>query len=132
MDTTFKINMHYDNIEKYYTGMKKPLAEVIFRSVFLNSYNDVANIVNKHLDYANATWDKTGKPTSFGSYVEDINPEYVEHIRQIVKPDLDMYNHKLQGVVQFELDEYSNIRAYDVKHPDVKIWFDMTPIKSES
>lgn len=130
MKVMFNVNMHYDNIEKYYSDTEKSLVEIAFKNAFMDYYNDLVDIVNKDLDYANVTWDETRKLASFGPYAEDINPEYVQHIKQVIKPNLDAYNLNVP-VIQYELDEYGNIRAYDMKHPDVKIWFDMTPVKKE-
>lgn len=133
MEQLYKINMHFDNIDKYYHH-SRPMVEIIYTAYFNQSYNDVVKIFNDNVDLANYTWSQTGKQTAFGKYIEDINPEYVECLRQSMKTAFDLYNatSKVNSVIRYEIDDYGCIRAYMTKHPDVKIWFDMTPVTEEA
>ena len=128
----YTIEWHYDGIENY-----KMLNRVMFKSrlqeLFVEGYNECCHLFNEHIDNINKEWDKLDKPCAFGEYIEDINPEYVNFIRErlhqrFINLNVDqMINHN--SPLEFYIDDHGGISARLRAFPDVKMYFTMREAK---
>ena len=84
MNTMFKANMQFygrDYDKANELGLITEELKDRLTRIFMNNYNPFTEVFNKEIGKINEEWDETGKEASFGEYVEDFNPEYIEFIR---------------------------------------------------
>lgn len=107
MNTTFKVNVQFfgkDYEVAKRLGLFDDGLEGRLTTIFMDHYNDAVDIFNSKIGDINEAWDKTGKEASFGDYAEDVNPEYVDFIRERIKDDLDELNNRLEHEEHFPMD----------------------------
>lgn len=113
------VTFHYENVPDILKGLVK--------SVFMATREVAARIFNARIGSINDEWDKTGKPASFGKYIEDVNPEYVEFIRERCQPAFD----EALGpdpIVRIIFDEYGDLCGTLPRFEGSKIWITLQPI----
>ena len=84
MNTMFKANLQFygtDYDKANEIGLISEEFKAGLTRIFMENYNPFTEVFNKEISKINEAWDETGKDASFGEYVEDINPEYIEFIR---------------------------------------------------
>lgn len=122
-----EVNYHFDNIEKY------PLLDLdSFKTelgkIYLHYRNVFADIFNSKINDINEAWDETGEPPSFGDYAEDVNPKYVEFIKDRLDDDFKEANDRIKAegcMLEFYLDDICDIRARIIGFEDVSIWINI-------
>lgn len=118
----YKMYFHMENVPKLFQeGAKKE---------FLKARNACAPIFNDMIGDVNKEWDLTGKPASFGSHYEDINPEYVEFISERIQPHFDEAARRLWLRVWITFDKYGDLIGYMPQVRDSKIWVDFKPYET--
>lgn len=90
--------------------------------VYLEHRSEICNIFNNKMPSINEEWDKTGKPCSFGKYIEDMNPEYSKFIKDRIVPEINEFNKSLNNYpIEYYLDDYCDIRGRIKKWPNITI-----------
>lgn len=120
-ESYYTVEYHYENIPSF--------LHKIMREWFMKNRNDVADIYNKHIDSVNKEWNLTGEPSSFGDYIEDINPKYVKLIQNRIQPRIDLMNNKFT-LFKYKIDEYGDIIAYIPFIKNSKLWITLKEIES--
>lgn len=121
MELLFEVTYHFENVPKF---MQK-----IMQRKFMKHRNEVVDVFNDHIDEVNKKWDSIGKPAAFGEYEEDINPEYVDHIRRYIQPEIDVLNKRFL-ICKYCIDNIGNIVGYLPWIKNSKIYFTMKKIES--
>jgi hypothetical protein len=109
------------------TGIKGTIFDLeVFKESLLKLYleyrSQICNIFNDKIPSINEEWDKTGKPCSFGDYIEDMNPEYSKFIKDRILPEIQEFNNKLDKYpIEYYLDDYCDIRAKLKAKPEITI-----------
>lgn len=106
----YKAHVHIENIEKYDTLNNDTFKDAV-KGVFLAYRNTYADLFNSKIEEINKAWDKVGEPASYGDYIEDINPNYVNIMVEKVQPLFDEMNEKLRLPILFYVNEYGDIGA---------------------
>ena len=125
------VKFHFDNLDKYYLMNNDTFKEAV-KNLFIHYRHEFCEVFNAKIDEINKAWDETGKPCSFGDYVEDMNPEYSKFIKDRLDNDFDKLNKDLNKnhcLIEFYLDEYCDICAKLRRFPDVKIWITLENIR---
>lgn len=110
------------NVNVQYHFEKVPFnRRALLQDEFMKNRNVVVRIFNAHIDEVNNEWDLTGKPATFGDYLEDINPEYVAFIKDRIQPFIDEFN-KSSEHCWYDIDEYGDIIGRLPFNEDSRIW----------
>lgn len=114
------VNYHYENVPMW-------IRPIIKGGIFMDRRHLAVKAIDGLYEKINKEWDKTGKPTSFGSYLEDINPEYEAFINEHVQPVLD---EKLNRGRVFRMisGKYGDLEMTIFGLKNSRIWIDLTPI----
>lgn len=90
--------------------------------LYLEHRSKICNIFNDKISSINEEWDKTGKPCSFGDYIEDMNPEYSKFIKDRIMPEINKLNDKLNNYpIEYYLDDYCDVRGKLKERPTITI-----------
>lgn len=109
------------------TGIEGTIFDLeIFKESLLKLYleyrSKICNIFNDKIPSINEEWEKTGKPCSFGDYIEDMNPEYSKFIKDRILPEIQKFNNELNNYpIEYYLDDYCDIRAKLKERPEITI-----------
>lgn len=103
MEKYYNVIFNYENVPKF---MQKSM-----RKWFMNNRSKVVHIFNEHIDDINKLWESTGEPYSFGDFIEDINPKYVNYIRKRLAPYLKVINKRFK-VFKFRINDVGDIVGY--------------------
>ena len=117
----YTVEYHYENVPSF---LHKTM-----REWFMKNRSDVVAIYNKYIDSVNKEWDLTGEPSSFGDYIEDINPKYVKLIQNRIQPQIDLINNRFM-FFKYKIDEYGDIIAYIPFIKNSKLWITLKEIES--
>ena len=100
----FKACYHYENIPTF-------LREHM-RDWLINCRIDAVRVFNECIDEVNSKWESTGEPYSYGEFLEDVNPSYIELIQNSIQPLIDKYVNRYMTIFKFKIDEYGDIVGY--------------------
>lgn len=115
------VQYHFEHVPRF---MRK-----FVQKEFMKNRNEVVDIFNDHIDEVNKLWDLTGKPAAFSDHVKDINPEYVDHIKNYIQPAIDAVNKKFP-ICKYRIDDIGNIVGYIPIIRKSKIFFTIKEIES--
>ena len=109
------VNFHLENMPEISDTFRN-----IIISEFVSCREEFVKVFNVKIGEVNDIWDRTGKPATFGEYLEDINPEYIELIRKYFTDDLNRINKKhfikcyisKYGDVEGNLPPFGDSRIY--------------------
>lgn len=104
MEVYYKAMYHFENVPL--------ILQDWMAKAYMKHRSEAVKIFNEHIDRVNKEWNLLGKPTTFGDYVEDINPEYCEFINRSIQPYIDDLNKKLGLFCKYRLGEYADIEGY--------------------
>lgn len=103
MELRCKVEYIYENVP--------PILRNIMAKAYMRDRDKIVAIFNEHIAEVNSEWDLIGKPSAFGEYIEDINPEYVRFVITRIQPYIDQANKNFK-LCKFKLDKYCDIVGY--------------------
>lgn len=125
MSKTYYAEFHFDNLENYPLLNNDKFKEMV-KQIYVKGRSKACDVFNEYIGEVNEEWDKLGKPASSGSYVEDINPEYSQFVRDSFKQRFINLNAEIHNEfncpLEFFLDDVCDIRARLRIFPEVEIW----------
>lgn len=103
MEKYYRVIFNYKNVPKF---IQKPMSKW-----FMDNRSEAIRVYNEHINDINEFWKSTGEPYSFGDFIEDINPRYVNCIRKKLAPHLKIINKRFK-VFKFRIDDIGDIVGY--------------------
>lgn len=100
----------------------------IIKRIFVGRRNEAARAVRGMYSGINSEWDKTGKPTSFGPYLQDINPEYAAFINSRIQPILDKKVNK-NRLFRMVSSVYGDIEMTIRGLKKSRVWIDLKEVE---
>lgn len=116
----YEVEFHYENIPRW-------LSKLVIDK-FVQHRSEVVGIFNERINEANVSWKATEKPFAFGGYIEDINPEYVDHVKKRIQPAINAVNKRFY-LCRYKLDQYGDIIGYVPFIPNSKVWITLKPLE---
>lgn len=117
----YKLRFHIFGVPELEKGRVK--------STYMKQYNIAEKIFNDNIGWINEEWDKTGKKASFGEFLEDVNPEYVEFIAERINKLMESACQKSDPYLICKIGEYGAIEGYLPSVKDSRVYVDFIPAK---
>lgn len=111
----------------HYEGIPEALGDLC-ASIYVTMRNRACEISSEMLGKINEEWDKTGKPAAFGRYAEDVNPEYIQFIRDRMQPVIDKTVNKESGILRIVINDVGDFDGEIIGMKNSKIYVTLKPI----